>query len=135
MDKVNKLDIEKEELDKKVNILINEYDYYSKLVEDLKNMFTEYEVLDNIICFSSCDDINNETGLEIDVENLHLNFCIEILSINSSNIFKFSAVDFNKKDTEFNVTIFKDEKEINKYISNSIEKVKKDIIMWLICCI
>lgn len=125
---VNKLDIEKEELDKKVNILINEYDYYSKLVEDLKDMFTEYEVCDNIICFSSCDDIN-------DVENLHLDFCIKILSINSSNIFKFSAVDFNKKDTEFNVTIFKDEKEINKYISNSIEKVKKDIIMWLICCI
>ena len=127
---VDELNINKEELDKKINSLISKYDYYGKLVESLKNMFVEYEVCENIICFSSCD-IDNET----DLENLDLDYHIKILSINSSNIFKFSAIDFNKKDTKFNVTIIKDEKETNKYISNNIEEVKKDIIKWLICCI
>lgn len=120
----NEGDIFNEKIDK----LISSFDYYQNLIEDLKNLFIEYEVYDNIVCFSSCD-IDNETN----IDNIDIKYNIKIIS--GVNIFKFNAVDFNNKDTKFNITIFKDEEEIDKYVLDTLEDVKNNIIKWLICCI
>lgn len=124
---IEQLNKEKEELDKKVNGLIASFDYYNKLVEDLGVMFTEYEISENVVCFSSCltNDEENMT-----VETLELNYVIKVLS--GSNMFQFSAVNFEDKNTKFNVSVFKDEQEIKNYTLNNIDDVKSNIIKWLI---
>lgn len=124
---IEELNKEKEELDKKVNKLIESFDYYNKVVEDIGNMFTEYEINENVVCFSSCltDDINT-TG----IGDIELNYVVKVLC--SNNIFQFNAIDFEDKNTKFNVTIFKDGKQESNYCLKNIEDVKNNIIKWLI---
>ena len=128
---IEELNKEKEELDKKVNKLIGSFDYYGKLVEDLGNMFVEYEISENVVCFSSCLTDDN---IDIDAIDLNLNYVVKVLSSNNggNNLFQFSAVNFEDKDTKFEVTIYKDNKQESKYYLNSLDDVKSNIIKWLI---
>lgn len=130
-DIIEELNKEKEGLDKKVSKLIDSFDYYNKIVEDLSNMFTEYEITENVVCFSSCLTDDNIDTTSIDLE---LNYVVKILSSSNgvSNLFQFSAIDFEDKDTKFNVVIYKDNKQETSYYLNTINDVKSNIIKWLI---
>ena len=123
---IEELNREKEELDKKVNKLIGSFDYYNKLVEDIGNMFAEYEISENVVCFSSC--LTDENIITTD--NIELNYVVKVLC--SNNIFQFRAVDFEDKNTKFNVTIYKDNKQESNYNLNTLDDVKGNIIKWLI---
>lgn len=123
---IEELNREKEELDKKVNKLIGSFDYYNKLVEDIGNMFAEYEISENVVCFSSC--LTDENIITTD--NIELNYVVKVLC--SNNIFQFRAVDFEDKNTKFNVTVYKDNKQESNYNLNTLDDVKGNIIKWLI---
>lgn len=123
---IEELNREKEELDKKVNKLIGSFDYYNKLVEDIGNMFAEYEISENVVCFSSC--LTDENIITTD--NIELNYVVKVLC--SNNVFQFRAVDFEDKNTKFNVTIYKDNKQESNYNLNTLDDVKGNIIKWLI---
>jgi len=119
------LNIKEQELNKKIEELLESFDYYNNIVEKLRKMFIEYEIYDNIICFSTLE--NNSDILNI---NLDINYVIKILY--NDNIFQFNAVDFKNNDTKFNVYIYNIKNNIIKYTSDNFENLKNDIIKWLL---
>jgi hypothetical protein len=129
-----KIDKEKEEFKKKVDDLIDSFEYYHQLVENLYLFFTEYEINDKIICYTTCEVLDKDNKVSVSEDDLSLNIDYIIRVIYEDNILQFYAVDFKNKDTKFKITKFNANRDNEKieYTLDNIDNVKNDIIEWLI---
>lgn len=117
---------EQEEIDRKVNKLLNSFNYYNDIVEELGNMFVEYEINESVICYSTLENYEDIVSTDFNID-----YVVKV--IYNGDTFQFTAENFEDKDTKFKVRVRNNKKNSETiYTANNLNVVKSDIIKWLI---